>query len=106
MATVDFTLDDVRQVVEEVVDERLEVRLDERFKAERQHTRQLMYEVAREVVRSELEVYDEQLKEFLTFHFGQIYPRLDRIEYEVRGLKQVVRKHSADIAELQVRAAH
>jgi hypothetical protein len=99
MATVDFTLDDIRQVI----DERLEVRLDERFKAERQHTRQLVYEVAHEVVHGELEVYDEQLREFLTFHFGQIYPRLDRIEYEVRGLKQVVRKHSADIAELQAR---
>lgn len=48
-----------------------------------------------------LGAFEGKLTVFLSGHFGEIYTRLDRIEVDVRGLKRTVRKHSADIVELQ-----
>jgi archaellum component FlaC len=90
MPMVDFTLEDVRAVVYEIVDERLDAKLEEKLDAKL--SAHFMDFIENNFTPA-MEDIDEQ--------FDDVRGRLDRLETDVKGIKRLVRKHSADIAELQ-----
>ncbi len=80
MANVDFTLEDVRKVV------KFEVREPEgRIKRE---------------IKGYIDTADHELKQEL---LGELTPRLDRLECEMKGVKKVVNQHSVEIMEPKAR---
>ncbi len=93
MPTVDFTLDDIKQLLDQ--------RLDERFVAEREHTRQMVRKEVREEVQDQFNSFIKHTFQPFVDHVDE---RFNSLERDVKGLKRTVRKHSADITELQAAA--
>jgi hypothetical protein len=108
MPTIDFTLDDFKSLMREEISTALE--------SEREATRNtIAHALAAEREVTRLTVRDEVADQFHVFikdifqpaldlidhRFDRIDVRFDRLESDVAGLKRVVRKHSADIDELQ-----
>jgi hypothetical protein len=102
--TVDFTLADVRKLVrEETGSERENTRnlIKAALVDERESTRRLIHEELQEQFINFAENNLTPALEDIDDQFDEIRERLDRIEIDVKGIRRTVRKHSADIAELQ-----
>jgi uncharacterized protein YPO0396 len=90
MPTVDFTLQDIRALVSEEITQKVPP-IVERI-VERVVTGHFTNFIDNNFAPA-LEDIDAQ--------FDEVRDRLDRLETEVKGIRRIVRKHSADISELQ-----
>ena len=101
MPTVDFTLEDLKQVF----DERLEQRLDERFAIEREHTRSMIQEGMNYLsaqFMSFIEDNFEPAMERIWQRFEQIDERFERIDQRFDRLEDRVDHLAGDVVELRV----
>jgi hypothetical protein len=83
MAVVDFTLDDIEVRFRKIVKLEL-MEAEGRIKPE---------------LKDYIDTADWELKTEL---LGELNPRLDRLEHEMKGVKRVVNQHSVEILELKV----
>jgi hypothetical protein len=97
MPTVDFTLEDMKQLI----DERLDTKLEARFVAEREYTRSLV----REEVSMQFQGFIEHS---FTPAIESIDDRLDALadsvailQIDMRHVKRVLRSHHADVTALK-----
>jgi hypothetical protein len=105
MPTVDFTLEDIKQLI----DDRLDTKLDERFKAEREYTRAIVrQEVQTEIGTASDRIIDAVHQDFLDFWEDNLGPAFEELHHEFGDLKRDVRpmshlvdQHSKDIMRLR-----
>jgi archaellum component FlaC len=106
MPTVDFTLQDIRSLIGEEITQKVPPIVE-----------RVVEPIVERVVESVVEsvvgrVVTEHFTNFIDNNFApaledidsqfdEVRDRLDRLETEVKGVRRLVRKHSADISELQ-----
>jgi phage-related protein len=88
MPTVDFTKDELVQDVREVVHGAVS------------ELRSEMHEMEHRL-RSEMHEMEDRITIATNSSFQEVGDQLNEIKTELRGIKRVVRQHSADIAELK-----
>jgi hypothetical protein len=116
---VDFTLEDVKNVIDERLEARLQrfkqefkvefraelkEELDQRFVAEREYTRQLV----REEVKSEVsQQFDNFVRtEFRSFIDDNFTPAMERLDRRFDRLEDRTDQMAGDVAELRVDTRH
>ena len=105
----DFTLEDIRlamrEEIQQIVPGMVRGVVQEEFVREREVTRRLVRDELQEQFQLFIEHTFQPALDDIDRRFNGVEAKFDRFEAEMRGLKRVVRAHSADIAELQARGA-
>lgn len=95
MASIDFTLEDIKQIVNTSV-EASELRLTKHLVSHIDKRSEETHQAVVDLVSTILDQLDEH-----TARFDQMDQRFDVLDKEIKITGRLVRKHSADIMELR-----